>query len=731
MTAITKHIRSYNVAQYLQAVVLLGLGRSAACASFNDIQLTFLVLVLAFSADDKVHKLSISAGGLAVCGVISLTDNIYLPYFLALVTYITLTLTVDKDRLNQLAALIILVGGLILFPYFYLGIWYQLLALVQVCAVGCVATLYKWGRAEVEKYTSHPTFTQLFCALLYALFITSAQGFTTAFYPAAGFAMAACWLSIKEKRTDLCLVFSLCMVLSIADRSAFIGLLSALGRCLLAGCIAAEKEDWLIFLGVPVMGLGANLALMPQVGSFGVGLTSLWAVAVYIALPYIFSFQSVTPAGEIYRAGKDYRQLEANLKKLTSSLDYLGNCAVDISRINEKTFRPQSLADMVAEDVCRKCKSNGLCWGEKYSFTQQQFTDAENAVQRGRQIQFAQGFCTQCGEIQLLATSFQENNRILLSKKYITQSQKNNIKILQSALLSVSTAVGDLVTQSESTRLVNTAHTQQLADYIHSLNIPCTYCLCTLGPDKAIFATLDRLTDGQLFKIRTRAEQIYGTKFIHPTSTVSNGETVYTMLAQPPLTFEYSAKSTPLQAVNGDNASMFTNGEMLYVIISDGMGTGIAAAGESDTATSMAKSLLMAGVTPENTVNMVNVALSLRGVNHGGATLDVLRLNLFTGRATLHKAGAGETMVIGTSGVNRYYQPSLPLGLVRQVHTARFSFTVSRGDTIIMYTDGITIPQPNASQLSKMPVEQISAQAISDDETLDDKTIVTIRLKAS
>ena len=84
----------------------------------------------------------------------------------------------------------------------------------------------------------------------------------------------------------------------------------------------------------------------------------------------------------------------------------------------------------------------------------------------------------------------------------------------------------------------------------------------------------------------------------------------------------------------------------LYILLCDGMGSGVAASRESKLAIRLLERFLKAGVDPESALKTLNSALALRNEEEGGfTTVDLLRLDLFTGEGALYKFGAAPTYI--------------------------------------------------------------------------------------
>ena len=85
----------------------------------------------------------------------------------------------------------------------------------------------------------------------------------------------------------------------------------------------------------------------------------------------------------------------------------------------------------------------------------------------------------------------------------------------------------------------------------------------------------------------------------------------------------------------------------------------------------------------------MNVALGLKGAEQeAGATLDLLTVDLYTGRAGLFKAGAAPSFLV-RGGVPRMLDgASLPMGVLDSLVGRSTTFALDAGDWVVLVSDG-------------------------------------------
>ena len=198
------------------------------------------------------------------------------------------------------------------------------------------------------------------------------------------------------------------------------------------------------------------------------------------------------------------------------------------------------------------------------------------------------------------------------------------------------------------------------------------------------------------------------------------------------------------QAVSGDTGAWFKHDDgSLYVLLCDGMGSGAPAQRESTLAVRLLEQFLRAGVRPENALRTLNSALALRNDEAVGGftTIDLLRVDLFTGEAWVYKYGAAPTYVKKGAAVSRITGAALPAGLTSGDGAApdTTSLHLESGDCVLLVTDGVAGGEGDQWIRDKLAAfnggsPRELAQAILDESTAqvgaaaDDRTVLALRL---
>ena len=174
----------------------------------------------------------------------------------------------------------------------------------------------------------------------------------------------------------------------------------------------------------------------------------------------------------------------------------------------------------------------------------------------------------------------------------------------------------------------------------------------------------------------------------------------------------------------------------LIVLLGDVAGHGLAAAGTMAQLRNALRSLLFAGAAPAEALSQLN-AFSLHLMPRTFATVIAARIELETGSVEATSAGHLMPLRTGTDVAEAPVRLSPPIG-VRGAQYLPSTFTVERGEALVMYSDGLverrgsTIDDGLARLATTLGgLDDISAAGISaamgTEGTEDDVTVVTLR----
>lgn len=169
-----------------------------------------------------------------------------------------------------------------------------------------------------------------------------------------------------------------------------------------------------------------------------------------------------------------------------------------------------------------------------------------------------------------------------------------------------------------------------------------------------------------------------------------------------------------------------------YVLLCDGMGTGLGAVHEGRTAGNILRRLLTAGYPAEHALRSLNSLCALRD-RAGAVTVDLAELYLDTGKVFLYKWGAAPSYLVSSNGADKLGVAGPPPGLgVTDYQETKQQLALRRGEILVLASDGLaqeqvlrccrTMAGSGAGELAS------ALLACGQIGTEDDATLVLIRL---
>ena len=142
--------------------------------------------------------------------------------------------------------------------------------------------------------------------------------------------------------------------------------------------------------------------------------------------------------------------------------------------------------------------------------------------------------------------------------------------------------------------------------------------------------------------------------------------------------------------VNGDSHLLRSLGRSKMVLmLSDGMGSGEAAAQESAETLRLLWRFLYAGIAFPLALETVNQQMLMRSGEDMFATVDLCAVDLNTGVAEFSKLAASRSLILRGNELLHVESGRLPLGILERVQPAVTRVRLRPGDVIVMGSDGV------------------------------------------
>lgn len=382
----------------------------------------------------------------------------------------------------------------------------------------------------------------------------------------------------------------------------------------------------------------------------------------------------------------------------SNALKNVEGCVNSVSRQLSKLYAPsvENVYESAAEDVCQGCGLKVYCWERQKNVTREDFLRLSAPLR-------SQGFVTEqdvenlfskkCCRAVEVADRLNSNYRDYLGGLEASQRVGEVRSLVAGQFAGLSEILSDLAGEIESYKSYDPDASARVMEYLHSKSLVPIECACMVDSSGRMTVEIQlsgrsRLRKQELCK---DISAICGRCFDTPLITEIGSQKRIALSEVPVFDIEVGVYQHVYKnsRLCGDCVNCFSNGFGDFVaLISDGMGTGGRAAVDSNMTVSILTKLLKAGLTEDSAVKVVNSALMVKSEDESLSTVDLLRVNLFTGKCTLSKAGAPFSIIKKSGHIIRKTAASLPIGILGDINCSKDKVKLSGGDVVVMISDG-------------------------------------------
>ncbi|MCE5287242.1 MAG: stage II sporulation protein E [Pelosinus sp.] len=401
------------------------------------------------------------------------------------------------------------------------------------------------------------------------------------------------------------------------------------------------------------------------------------------------------------------KQAVQKLQKISSLFSDLGGANAHFSEDAKIRLHEEEIAralSQVGEKVCQECTKRSICWEDNFYNTSQAMMDMLELAEKNRLNshvlpRYFNENCTKKTELMGTIKLVVEYNQTqgYWQKKMLKQRQ-----LVSEQIKAIATIVKNLACEINKDPAVNKPMAVKIKEKAASLDClldnvliqgksgtttvkitkqPCNHrreCVNTLLPLAA-----GLLREKMVVKSKCGCP---GQKPCKITMHAAKNFSIITGIAS-------AAKQE--EAVNGDNCAVLPlSGGKAALLLSDGMGSGPQAAGESNTAIKFLRKMLETGFAVDVAVQTVNAMLLLKSPEEKFATLDMLIVDLYSAEGEFLKIGAAPSYVKRVREVGILKRNSLPIGILNNIEIDPIKVQFAPGDIIVMVSDGIVDAPP-------------------------------------
>lgn len=442
-------------------------------------------------------------------------------------------------------------------------------------------------------------------------------------------------------------------------------------------------------------------------------------------------------------------RLDAASDALRDLSETVEQVAEELSKINTPDFT--AVITRIEQDACAGCKLRLHCWEKRKGETTAAVLAITKAIKKGAKSPeegAPDDFAGRCLRLPQVAAAAERHFSDYLSR-IAAETRVSEVRgIISDQFDGISVMLSELSNDLENDLRFDHALAEKATAALQTLGIRTEECNCRI--DHHGRATVELkikkepdtvLNKLQIMKIASLAcERDFGV----PTVSGTGEDLFLTLNEYPAIRVDIGVEQTCASSSGmcGDAYRYFTDKGRFVMILSDGMGTGGRAAVDGTMTTGLMSRLLKAGFGYDCSLKILNSAMLFKSTDESLATVDIVSIDLFTGKTELRKAGAAPTFIRRSGRAGKAESASLPAGILRDIRFDKASVRCKAEDIIVLVSDGAMCDGAEWIKEELERWETGSAQALSerlcesakrraDSERRDDITVMVAILKKS
>ena len=423
-----------------------------------------------------------------------------------------------------------------------------------------------------------------------------------------------------------------------------------------------------------------------------------------------------------------------------------------VKRGVEAPYNDENIArlfDRAADEVCVSCKYKNRCWNSDYIDTLSAMNDATKAMVENGTLSVSDlpdFFREKCIGLPAFVSAVNSELRGLAYRRQLREHISENRSVAWEQYSDIADILCRVAEELGSMNGSDPLAERRLIRYLRSLDIDGEASVYRDGGGR-LHVVLESGRLSPLTKSEDYLEKIssiVGARLCCPAEQ-GDGSSRLTLLEAEPLAVSVGIAAMKKQGekVSGDKGTYFKTDEgVLCVILSDGMGTGDAAAKDSAQVVEILEKFLRSGVDPAVAMKILNSVMLLRSSDAWGyATVDLMCVDLFTGDTCFYKYGAAPSYVKTGRSIRRIKGEALAAGLTLGGGIAPdiVRMRLKAGCTAVIASDGVLADAEEDGWLKELlgragdDMKALARLTVKEAEKLygasDDMTVVTVRVE--
>jgi stage II sporulation protein E len=427
------------------------------------------------------------------------------------------------------------------------------------------------------------------------------------------------------------------------------------------------------------------------------------ATVIFILLPnkinHLFA--------RLFSPAPEHSLVEGLRNSMVMRLEFASQAVKDVSQTVEavsarlkKTGTPsfERIFDKTEQDACRSCSMRIYCWESNRGETLSSLLSVTKKIRKSGIAtieDLPNPFFRSCLHLNHVLEALSANFNEFLAKDAAERRLSEIRNVIAEQFEGVSEMLSELSLEFRDSHRYDYALATDIRNALISLELSPLDISCRIDQYDRLTAEIRLDANDTPHVNRAALLRVLSEKcqrdFEVPTITDTGNSILLTLSEKAIYGVDFGMAQLCFQdnKLCGDACQHFFDGRGRFVtIISDGMGKGGRAAVDGTMASGLMARLLKAGFEPNSALKIVNSAMLYKSTDESLATIDVTILDLFSGTAEFYKAGAPATLLRKNGKAGIAEGATLPAGILQGVSFDRTVTTLSKGDIIVMMSDG-------------------------------------------
>ncbi|MBQ7827938.1 MAG: SpoIIE family protein phosphatase [Clostridia bacterium] len=452
--------------------------------------------------------------------------------------------------------------------------------------------------------------------------------------------------------------------------------------------IAAVITGSLTALALAIRNAGASAfgELFPEI-MFCIALTG--PLFHYGLLPAVRTDTAGTSLTDI-----NERRLSVIRDRLCALSDSLGAVSAVMRRMSKVFSRPsyaevRQMCDDAFDESCYMCKDRGICWDREYRATASSLGRIAADIREGKtavRASLTEGIRDRCPYADAIISRI----NVGAASTSRTAMAGDPASATADDYAAMSRLIDEVERDGEAELCHDPEGSEALARRYAEMGLEAEVSVYGGRRQIVYVRGLEQGCSLTGEELRSAAGSVLGHSFTEPDYAIDGRAVSLEMHTAERYSVSVGRSSVAKRGEQcGDSITSFMGGGgYFYTLISDGMGSGGAAAVTSGACAVFLERMLSAGCTLVTAAEMLNSFLLRRNMECF-ATLDLMEADLITGELRFLKSGAAPSFVLRGGKLFRLQSKTVPVGIVTPFDGEIISFTAKAGDFVIMLSDGV------------------------------------------